>query len=314
MADLCLSFQKHPDSVPVARVVGGANDKATVFVNTRPDHPDGRRRPAPVVDFTQSLRGLGTPRVRAELARQLHHALERGGEPDNLALRGLYNEAVTSPQARRRLDIGDGVLSVLPSATGRSTVFLSARSGAVKSTWCRDWLKEWKRLNPDGQLHLFSLKDKDPALDDLDPGRVCLEELPDLVADPEAFKVTEMFDEGDAVVFDDCDSHPDKKVQKAIDAVRDATLTLGRSHRIYVCVTNHLGAAHGQTKASLRESTGMTIWPGRSAPLQVLYLLKNYANLDKEQITAIRKSTSRWVHVTLENPAVKVSEHSIEIL
>ena len=92
----------------------------------------------------------------------------------------------------------------------REIGYITAPSGAGKSTYIKNYIKEWKKKHKDDDIYLFSALRDDESLDEIKPQRVKIDES--LLSDPltvEDFK-------NSIVIFDDIDVIGDKKVREAV--------------------------------------------------------------------------------------------------
>ena len=110
--------------------------------------------------------------------------------------------------------ITDGKVVPLPNQSIVEKIYVSAPSGAGKSTWVGSWISEFKKMFRDDELFLFSSVEEDEALDRHDPIRIELGE--DLIDDP--IEPEEL--SNSLVVFDDTDTIRSKAVRGFVAGFR----------------------------------------------------------------------------------------------
>lgn len=172
----------------------------------------------------------------------------------------------------------------------RENIFISGPEGAGKSTWAANYIQVYRKLQPKSKFFLFSGKGVDKALDKLKPKRVKLDEK--LVENP--IQVDE-FPEFSIVLFDDVETLSDKKVQEAVESLRDALLERGRSRYIYVISITHNPTNHKKTKASLMEASTIVLFPRGGDTYHLKNVLKTYCGLSPLETDQISRMSSRWV-------------------
>ena len=143
-----------------------------------------------------------------------------------------------------------------------------------------------------------------------------LEEIIDqsLIDDP--IDIHSEFRQNDLVLFDDTDTIQDKKIKEAISRLKNDILETGRHSNIYVVITSHLinGISRTDTRTILNECTSLTIFPKSGSTYQIIYVLKNYIGLNKNQINYILNLPSRWVTIFKNFPQYCIFEKGCFLL
>ncbi len=191
---------------------------------------------------------------------------------------------------------GKETLFPLPDKKVIEKIYISAPSGAGKSTWCGMWLKEYKKLFPKNPIYLFSAISEDSALDPYEPIRIQLNE--ELVRDPIAPEELA----NSVVIFDDVETTQDKFIRDGILKLRDILLECGRHYKIRLLITSHIMSDYKKTRLVLTEATTVVAFPQASSTHHLKRYLKNYAGFSKDQIKKFVKLKSRWVALNTQYP------------
>jgi DNA helicase HerA-like ATPase len=105
-------------------------------------------------------------------------AVIKGGARD-----GQYLYMRESAMGLKEVKMGkDEKLQPVPDREIVEKIYISAPSGAGKSTFVGNWLREFKKIFKKDEIYLFSSVDEDKALDRQDPTRIILDD--DLLDDP----------------------------------------------------------------------------------------------------------------------------------
>ena len=190
---------------------------------------------------------------------------------------------------KTQIHVSDGKIIPLPDKNIIEKIYVSAPSGAGKSYWCGNWLKEFKKMFKDDEIYLFSKVTQDKALDVHDPIRVELSA--DLLDEP--IEPSDM--SNSVVMFDDTDRITNPKIRRNISDLRDLLLENGRHDNIRMLVTSHLLMDYRNTKCLLNEATAVCFFPKGGNTYHIKKFLTTYVGLDTEQIQKILNLPSRWV-------------------
>jgi Cdc6-like AAA superfamily ATPase len=120
----------------------------------------------------------------------------------------------------------DSFLPIPDPNSERSIIYITGKSGSGKSYYCKEWIKEYKKLYPKNPIYLFSSLDSDPTIDEIkDLKRIKL--APDFLK--EEFTSEDFKDA--LVIADDTDCLNDKKMLKHVNKILDSILQTGRHWR-----------------------------------------------------------------------------------
>jgi hypothetical protein len=190
------------------------------------------------------------------------------------------------------------------------TINISGPSGCGKSTYIRNYVDLYHALFPENSIYLFSYKDNDEAFEDLEKEgtieRINLDELEELDLN---IKVLE----NSLCIFDDFEGIPDKNIKKILYTLKNNIQTKGRSKNIYTIEANHVARAGADTKIGLLEANGFVFFncaQNRNRDI----ILKEYANLNKDQIKEILDIKSHWYYIHNHHPMYLITEKKIKIL
>lgn len=190
------------------------------------------------------------------------------------------------------------------------SLYITGMRASGKSYFTREFLK--KNKPKDTQIVLISPFEDDPSLKGLTLIKFDLDEVEGMLErDFTCFD----FPEDAIIVFDDIEGFP-KAQNKAINALRDACLSVGRHHgsrglSVISIVHNPMGG--NATKVPLRESTYFVLFP-KSNSRDVRVLLKTYGGYTDDKIKEILNTKSRWVFVSKTCPSYWVSQQQVRLL
>lgn len=271
----------------IARIKGGPDDGKYVYL-----HMDK-------VGTLSSAFFSKHKRETKDNLKKLKNALQDGEIPtDEKGLR-LYNDAVADLKMQEQKGVrirGSGKLIPLPNRNKIEKTYVSAPSGAGKSTFCANWMNEYKKMFKDGELFVFSTVGEDDVIDKLEPIRISLNE--ELLNDP--INPTEIANS--LCLFDDVDTIVQPKIRNNICGLRDWLLEQGRHHGIRMLMTSHLLMNYKATRRLLNEATTVVFFPKCGSTMHIKRYLTNYAGFDPEQIKRILRLPSRWVALYTHHP------------
>jgi len=214
----------------------------------------------------------------------------KGGEHDKKYIYITNNLNVKD--GVRDIQLTDGTLQPLPNRDVVEKIYVSAPSGAGKSTWCGNWIAEYKKMFKEAPIYVFSAIEKDKALDKHNPYRITLDQ--DLLNDP--IKPQEI--KNSLTVFDDIDTIRENRMRLSITDFRDYLLECGRHFDIRMLITSHLLSNYKSTRRVLNEATAVVVFPkSGSGTYHIKNFLKTYCGFDKKQVARFITLPSRWVAV-----------------
>lgn len=197
-------------------------------------------------------------------------------------------------------------------ASERECIFITGVSGTGKSNWISEYITNYKVQHPDNEIVLFSNVSHDECLDKHSPIRIDLKELVNSpIDDLEELNNT-------CCIFDDTAKIPDKKINQAVQKLRDMILNEGRHNNISCIVTSHDALGGIQTKFPIKESDYRVIFPEGNEG-QCRNMLEKYCELKgKKHEDVIEKmvdrSHSRWAAVSKGIPRIVLFKRSAIIL
>jgi hypothetical protein len=162
-------------------------------------------------------------------------------------------------------------------------VYISGQTGAGKSSWIGNYLKDLKKKD----IFLFSTFDEDKELDFLNPTRISIDE--DLIDDPiQKEELTNSI-----CIFDDIDTIRPEKLAVACRKLRDDLLQNGRKMNIKVISTSHQLMNYKMTRDLLNSSQKIVFFPEATSPMHVKRFLTTYIGLDKKSLAYVNGIKSR---------------------
>lgn len=233
------------------------------------------------------------------------------GGKDNKKIISLSDKEISNGFDKIKI-LDKGVLVPIINIDGREVDYIAGPSGSGKSTYASKIIQIYKKLFPNNNIFIFSRLDKDDVLDRLKPIRVMLDNS--LIEDP--IDIHSEFQEGDLILFDDCDTIQDKKLKDAISKLKNDILETGRHLNLYIIITSHLinGNDRKDTRTILNEAHTLTIFPKSGSSYGINYVLKNYIGLSKDQINKILNLPSRWVTIGKNYPQYVLYEKGLYLL
>lgn len=192
---------------------------------------------------------------------------------------------------KKIISISEYKLQVLPNNDVVEKIYVSAPSGAGKSTFTANWIKYGKKyIKPKvEEVYIFSSIDDDPPLDKLNPVRI---DLDDGLYE-NMFEAEEM--ENSIVIFDDVDTMMDKVMRYHILKFKDFLLEQGRHYNIRMIMTSHLMSNYTETRCTLNEATAVCFFPHASSTYHIKNFLKTHGGFEKQQIEWILSIETRWI-------------------
>lgn len=140
-------------------------------------------------------------------------------------------------------------------------MFICGPSGCGKSTYASWIIDDYKRKYPRNKFYLFSVKEKDPALDKYKPIRIVCDEK--LIEDPiEVKELTHSL-----VLFDDIDQFGNQKISKQLNKLRDNVMSTGRSMDI-ACISTRQVMLGGHETVNTLTNTHQVVFFGNGGGKQ----------------------------------------------
>lgn len=178
----------------------------------------------------------------------------------------------------------------------RDVYYVSAPSGAGKSTFCGEYMRNYHETFPDDTIVVFSAVPDDPAFKGIPLLRI---KLDDEFRDNQINETEDMIKIDDLqdclVLFDDIDVIHDVTTRKIVQAMRNQALEIGRHWNISMLCTSHQLMNYKETKILLMEATRVVVFPKSGSGAQIKRYLKTYGDLDKHQIKRVFDLRSTWI-------------------
>jgi len=239
-------------------------------------------------------------------------AIVRGGNLDKEIIYLDTNEEDENEDNVRNIEISDqGKLELLPAQKKgeRHFIVISAKSGAGKSYWTRNYIKNYIRLFPKNPVYIFSPVLEDPAYDDLKTvQRVILDNS--IVEDP--IDVQDL--DGSLCIFDDHDQIKEPLIKAEVKRLIDNIAEIGRHGKgISACVIIHKVANFKDTRTLLNEATHTVLFlKGAKGGINKYYLSK-YQELSRKEMEKIFKLPSRWTLFQNNYPSYVMYEKGVYV-
>ena len=208
------------------------------------------------------------------------------------------------------LDKG-AIFQPLPDFKKFEKLYCAANSGAGKTYYIANWLKQWykKKENKNKPLYIFSAVEQDATLDDFkNAERIPIDE--GLINEP--LKLEDM--SNSFIIFDDIDTISNPILRKIVLNLRDHALQAGRHYGITMASTAHVVSNYSKTRILIQEATSCTFFPRSSGAFQIRQYLEKQAGFDKSQIDKFLKQSSRWVSLYRQYNGYVISEKNIYMI
>lgn len=198
---------------------------------------------------------------------------------------------VSESNKRNEINIKNGLLQPLPDIKVCEKIYISAPSGAGKSHFVANWIKNGEKyIKPEiEEIYLFSAIEIDKPLDVLNPVRIDLDD----------FLLDDMLELDDVknsiVIFDDIDTIINTKIKKGVQKFRDFLLENGRHEKVRLLMTSHFLSNYKETRTMLNEATSVCFFPNITSMYHTRAFLKLHGGFDKKQIEWILNINSRWI-------------------
>ena len=249
-------------------------------------------------------------RLPHQAVQELRKHIRKKERPpdDNEDWQHIYDTAMTQIKRsiRKEIILEGGKFMALPSEEIVERLYITAPSGAGKSTWVANWLgrsrKIWHKKSDKKDIFIFSRVADDKPLDKFKPIRIEIDE--ELLYNP-----IEAEDLQDSVaIFDDIDTISNTQLRKNVITLRDDLLECGRHYNVRMLCTSHLMLGGNTTKKMLNESTSVVFFPRSGNICQMRRFLQVYCGFEKDMIHKILNVPSRWVMVRKLYPMMVLHE------
>lgn len=239
----------------------------------------------------------------------LKRSLKEHNPPKNEKLISIYVDAINYLRKdTNEIRLTSGKIQPLPRRDIVEKIYISAPSGAGKSTFCGKWLCEFIKMFKDDEIYIFSSVGKDKVLDKYDPIRIPIDV--NLLNEP--IQPEEVRDS--CCIFDDIDTITDARLKRNVCGLRDLLLEIGRHYNTRMLSTSHLLMNYSSTRRLLNEATAVVFFPRSGSAYHIKRFLKQYAGLESNQIKRILNLPSRWVAIYRTYPMMIMYEKGVYLL
>lgn len=224
-----------------------------------------------------------------------------GGKKDG---KFIYITDKIDEKNKKEIILKDGVIIPLPNKDVVEKIYISAPSGAGKSTFAGDYINQYKKMFKDDEVYILSSITEDKVLDKYDPIRIPLDEsFIEMDLQPEEI-------ENSLMVFDDTDTIQNARIRNTVGNFRDWLLEQGRHFNIRLLITSHLLSNYKHTRRILNEATAVVVFPkSGSGTYHIKNFLKTYCGFDKAETKKFLNLNSRWVMVYRSYPQYVLYQH-----
>ena len=191
--------------------------------------------------------------------------------------------------------IPKGDIEPVPNLKSRDIYYIAAPSGSGKTVFCSKYAMNYNKIYPDNKIFVFSRLNEDPVLDML-PN---LKRVDIKMLTPESVNL-DLFTNS-LVIFDDCETIPDKKQAGLVRAIMEDLLECGRHKNASLLITSHLINKNDKTRIIMNELKNLVIFPGGQIH-GITYCLQQYLGFSKQFIQQILKIRSRWINIHTHHP------------
>lgn len=319
MNDYSFGFKPVDDESEIIAHVANGNYKGnSIYLNKKSVSDINNDKIELLYDYVMDNK-IRIPQRKLE---KVAKAVELEQEPFETDLRSLYRSFMDSLKHSNEISLRDSELEVVPyqgdeENIQRDVMFVSACSGAGKTTFISNYCKYFNKLFKTSPIYLFSCKplSDERAYEDVKRIKqvpMTEDNLQDLV-DNGGYKNFVSKSGRSLVIFDDFDA-VDKKIEKLMDVLLNSVLQVGRSKRVYCIVSKHsLNAGH-KTKIIWSEANKIVLFPNGLSRYSLVYAMKNYLGFDQKMIDKILSHKSRWVVVHNHMPKYFITQNSLSLL
>lgn len=200
-----------------------------------------------------------------------------------------------------------GTFQLIPNFNKeREVIVISGPSGAGKTYLAKQYLRKYKKLNPNNKIILYANKPFDDF--DLDYKKGSLEG-----GEVDKLKVNDFKDS--VLVFDDAENIThDKEIQDRLMKFLEELMNVGRTLNITLLIITHVLMNYRFSRNMLMEANRVAMFPTSGMRYQYEQFLKKYVGLNNKQIKDILDTNSRWLVLDKEAPISLLDKNRIKIV
>ena len=248
--------------------------------------------------------------LSSEQRKNIINSVKNQTEPIDPKLERIYYSVLDKMkhnQAKYTVPSGK-TIQILPDFSRIEKLYICGVSGAGKSTFSAEFIKEYLKHYKENEFYILSTVDEDKPLDKLEPIRI---DLTSMLEDPISIK-DELHDS--IVLFDDTATISNTIVRKACTNLLDSCIEIGRHYNTTVINTSHMILDYRSSRKMLNEATAVIIFCKAGSNIQNVKFLENYAGLDKFAIKKILNLPSRWVYIKRTPPQMVIYDKGCYLL
>lgn len=202
------------------------------------------------------------------------------------------------------LGINDMIIkSQFPSTELRDIMYIAGPHGSGKSTYIKNYFKEFMEVFPDKRVILLSRLLEDDAFKGFD--NIIEVDLNDESIITQPLDIKQELNDS-LLIFDDYFTLYEKS-RKSIemtlkDAIQNGRDQSGKGEDIYLAITAHQLVNGNKTRFIFTEINSLTFFPKAGDIAAIKHTLRYYFGIDKNLIDTILDLDSRWITITKRLP------------
>ena len=191
-------------------------------------------------------------------------------------------------------------------------IFITGGQGSGKSTWCGDYCRHFiNAFRPKPEyITIISADDIEDKAYAFPHRHIKIDDQ--FVEEPITLDDLTNPDKKSRslVIFDDVEGLSNAKKNKALEALTEAVMTMGRKRRIHCLFISHRAASGRLTKNILNELTACVFFPKISGGRNLAYMLKSHLGIPDGLKECFKKGDwGRWICISMKVPQFILSEH-----
>ena len=327
MSSYKLKLSKSVGKDVIAKIVEGENKGKYISLTKEKSDTDGLYMDSVdeflhfIVDYKKSS---GIPLSKSEI-KELSYYIAQNEIPEEDKLRKIYEEFNKYIKKNNKIHLRNNLIMPLPCIEDHQVdnLFLCGKSGSGKSTFIGEYIKAFLLLfGKDTPIYLFSSKPMEtepnfiPYANNIHQIFLTIDELSSYCNDDEGISPYEHFvNKGGAslVIFDDVEDLS-LKIERMVKSIQSNILKTGRSSKIYTISSRHVLNSGSKTKDIWVESTKIVLFPIGIPRCHLEYSLVRYLGFNKEQISNLLSTKSRWILLNNKVPTYVIDENRCYIV